>query len=123
MTELGVFSEAGKLRKVMVHRPDLSLRRLTPANHNDFLFDEVLWVDRAVEEHDAFVRLIRDEGVKVFYLQELLAEALSAGDEIREQVIGRVSAGMTVGISSLDAVKICLMDMGAADLATHLIGG
>lgn len=123
MTELGVFSEAGKLRKVMVHRPDISLRRLTPANHNDFLFDEVLWVDRAVEEHDAFVRLIRDEGVKVFYLQELLAEALSAGDEIREQVIGRVSAGMTVGISALDAVKNCLMDMDAADMATHLIGG
>ncbi|NYT08246.1 MAG: arginine deiminase, partial [Methanomicrobiales archaeon] len=41
MTEFGVFSEVGRLRKVMVHRPDLSLRRLTPGNHHDFLFDDV----------------------------------------------------------------------------------
>lgn len=44
MSEYGVFSEVGRLRKVMVHRPDLSLRRLTPANHADFLFNDVLWV-------------------------------------------------------------------------------
>lgn len=123
MTEFGVYSEAGKLRKVMVHKPDLSLRRLTPSNHNDFLFDEVLWVDRALQEHDAFVRLIRDEGVKVYYLQELLAKALAAGDEIRRQVIERVSAGMTVGISAIDAVRMCLMNMEPVDLAKYLIGG
>jgi arginine deiminase len=107
----------------MVHRPDLSLRRLTPANHNDFLFDDVLWVDRAVLEHDAFVNLIRDEGVKVRYLQDLLVRTLASGDETRRQVTDRVSAGMTIGISALDAVRMCLMDMGAEDLATHLIGG
>jgi len=87
MKGLGVHSEVGKLRKLMVHQPDLSLRRLTPSNHASFLFDDVLWVDKALKEHNAFVRLIRGEGVKVFYLQELLAEALSAGDEIRRQVI------------------------------------
>jgi len=123
MTEFGVYSEVGNLRKVMVHQPELSLRRLTPVNHNDFLFDDVLWVDRALQEHEAFVRLIRNEGVKVFYLQELLVEVLAAGDEIKRQVIEKVSAGMTVGISALDAVRICLMDMEAAELASHLIGG
>jgi arginine deiminase len=123
MTESGVFSEVGKLREVMVHRPDLSLRRLTPANHNDFLFDDVLWVDRAIMEHDAFVRLIHEEGVKVRYLRELLAETLASGNDIRRQVIDHVSAGMTIGISALEAVSMCLMDMGAEDLATHLIGG
>jgi arginine deiminase len=81
-----------------------------------------LWVDKA-REHNAFVRLIRGEGVKVFYLQELLAEALSAGDEIRRQVIEGVSTGISVGISASDAVRICLMEMDAADLARHLIGG
>ena len=123
MTGFGVYSEVGKLRKVMVHRPDLSLRRLTPSNHASLLFDDVLWVDRALEEHTAFVRLIRDEGVKVFYLQELLAEALSRGEEIRRQVIDRVSAGMSVGISASGAVRACMMEMEAADLARHLIGG
>ena len=60
MAELGVHSEVGKLRKVIVHRPDLSLRRLTPTNHDDLLFDDVLWVDKAQEEHDAFVEMMRD---------------------------------------------------------------
>jgi len=123
MTGFGVYSEVGKLRKVMVHQPDLSLRRLTPSNHASLLFDDVLWVDRALEEHNAFIRLIHDEGVKVFYLQELLAEALSRGEEIRRQVIDRVSAGVSVGISASGAVRTCMMEMEAADLARHLIGG
>ena len=70
MSEFGAYSEAGKLRKVMVHKPDLSLRRLTPSNHAGFLFDDVLWVERAHKEHNDFVRLIRNEGVNVYYLQE-----------------------------------------------------
>jgi len=123
MTEYGVFSEVGRLRKVMVHRPDLSLRRLTPGNHDDFLFDDVLWVDRAGEEHDAFVRLMKDEGVRVYHLQELLAETLAASEENRRLVLGRVVTELTVGISAVDAVRICLMDMEPALLAKHLIGG
>jgi arginine deiminase len=123
MTKFGVFSEVGRLRKVLVHRPDLSLRRLTPANHHDFLFDDVLWVDRAIQEHDAFVRLMRDEGVKVYYLQELLAEVLAAGQDTRRLVLERVVNEMAVGISAVDSVQICLMDMEPAELAKHLIGG
>jgi arginine deiminase len=107
----------------MVHQPDLSLRRLTPSNHDSFLFDDVLWVDRAMAEHAAFVRLIRDAGVKVLYLQELLAEALSGADEARREVTEQVSAAMSVGISASDAVLACLMEMEAVDLARHLIGG
>ena len=52
MTSLGVHSEIGKLRQVIVHRPDLSLKRLTPGNHDELLFDDVLWVERAQWEHD-----------------------------------------------------------------------
>ena len=123
MNEYGVYSEVGRLRKVMVHRPDLSLRRLTPGNHDDFLFDDVLWVDRAIEEHDAFVRLMKDEGVKVYRLQDLLAETLAASEENRRLILERVVTGLTVGISAVDAVRICLMDMEPALLAQHLIGG
>ncbi len=123
MNEYGVYSEVGRLRKVMVHRPDLSLRRLTPGNHDDFLFDDVLWVDRAAEEHDTFVRLMKDEGVKVYYLQELLAETLAAEEENRRLMLERVVNEMTVGISAVDAVRICLMEMEPDALAKHLIGG
>ena len=63
---------SGKLRKVMVHRPDLSLQRLTPSNHDDLLFDDVLWVERAQYEHDQFVARMRERGVEVFLLRDLL---------------------------------------------------
>ena len=52
----GVNSEVGKLRQVMVHRPGLEHTRLTPSNAEELLFDDVLWVDRAKAEHDAFCR-------------------------------------------------------------------
>jgi len=123
MTKYGVFSEVGRLRKVMVHRPDLSLRRLTPGNHDDFLFDDVIWVDRAIQEHDAFVRIMREEGVKVYYLQELLAESLAADEAARKWLLSRVANESMVGISAVDSVRICLMEMTPADLAKHLIGG
>ena len=53
----------------MVHRPELSLQRLTPSNHDDLLFDDVLWVERAQYEHDQFVARMRERGVEVFLLQ------------------------------------------------------
>jgi len=96
MSRLGVYSETGRLRKVMVHRPDLALRRLTPKNHEQLLFDELLWVDRAVREHDAFVKVLKGEGVRVYYLQELLQDALSSG-KARRVVVERVIHAMTVG--------------------------
>ncbi len=83
MTSLGVHSEVGKLRKVIVHRPDLSLKRLTPGNHDELLFDDVLWVERAQWEHDQFVARMRERGVEVLYVQDLLSEALAASDEAR----------------------------------------
>ena len=72
----GVQSEVGKLRKVMVHRPGLEHARLTPANAEDLLFDDVLWVARAQAEHDMFCQAMRDHGVEVFEAKELLAQAL-----------------------------------------------
>ncbi len=83
MGTLGVHSEVGKLRRVMVHRPDLSLKRLTPTNHDDLLFDDVLWVERAQYEHDQFVKRMEERGVEVFLLQNLLGEALEASTECR----------------------------------------
>ncbi|HXZ04761.1 MAG TPA: arginine deiminase family protein, partial [Ktedonobacteraceae bacterium] len=65
MSKLGVYSEVGKLHKVMVHRPDLSLKRLTPSNCEELLFDGVLWVKKARWEHDVFVDLMRSRGVEV----------------------------------------------------------
>jgi len=123
MTTLGVHSEVGRLRQVMVHRPELSLQRLTPSNHDDLLFDDVLWVERAQYEHDQFVARMRERGVEVFLLQTLLAEALAASDEGRQRLIEVVASEYTVGLSLVDEVRAALAAMKPDVLARHLIGG
>ena len=72
----GVDSEVGTLRKVIVHRPGLEHTRLTPSNAEELLFDDVIWVKRAKEEHDAFVSVMRDRGVEVLYAEQLLTDVL-----------------------------------------------
>jgi arginine deiminase len=119
----GVNSEVGKLRKVIVHRPDLSMKRLTPTNHDDLLFDDVLWVERAQYEHDQFVKAMRERGVEVFYHLDLLGEALAASDAARRNVIQVVASEYTVGWSLVDEVREFLTKMQPDVLAKHLVGG
>ena len=76
MSPFRVDSEVGKLRTVLVHRPDLSLQRLTPANCHQLLFDDVIWVRKAREEHDIFCDLMRERGVEVLLLHDLLRECM-----------------------------------------------
>jgi arginine deiminase len=123
MSEFGVHSEVGKLRKVMVHRPDLSLQRLTPSNHDGLLFDDVLWVERAQYEHDQFVARMRERGVEVYLLSELLGDALAASDDGRNRLIELVASEYTVGWSLVDEVRDLLADLKPDQLAKHLIGG
>jgi arginine deiminase len=72
-----VDSEVGPLRSVLLHRPGNELRRLTPRNNDQLLFDSIPWVDRAQQEHDAFADVLRGRGVEVLLLADLLCEALS----------------------------------------------
>ncbi len=123
MGELGVHSEVGKLRQVIVHRPELSLKRLTPGTHDELLFDDVLWVERAQWEHDQFVARMRERDVEVFYVQDLLGEALAASDDARRRIIERVANEYTVGIGLVDEVGAVLEAMAPDVLARHLIGG
>jgi arginine deiminase len=123
MTAFGVHSEVGQLRKVMVHRPELSLQRLTPSNHDDLLFDDVLWVERAQYEHDQFVAKMRDRGVEVFVLRDLLGEALAASEEGKRKLIELAASEFTVGISLVDEVRSVLAAMPPETLARHLVGG
>jgi arginine deiminase len=123
MTPFGVHSEVGKLRKVIVHRPELSLQRLTPENHDELLFDDVLWVERAQWEHDQFVASMRDRGVEVFYLQDLLTETLAASPDAMRLIIEQVATEYTVGWSLVDEIRQFLWELPPDFLARHLIGG
>jgi arginine deiminase len=123
MVDLGVHSEVGKLRKVIVHRPELSLERLTPANHDELLFDDVLWVERAQWEHDQFVNMMRSRGIEVLYMQDLLTETLTESHEARRQLIDAVIDDFTVGPALVDYVRETLSDLTPPALARFLIGG
>jgi arginine deiminase len=123
MSDFGVHSEVGKLRKVMVHRPGLELQRLTPSNHDDLLFDDVLWVERAQHEHDEFEARMRERGVEVYLLTDLLAETLAASDEARIRLIELVASEYTVSWSLVDEIRAMLADLKPDQLARHLVGG
>src|SRR5215472_11087915 len=84
-----VDSEVGRLRQVVLHRPDLELKRLIPANAADLLFDDVLWVTRAQAEHDAFADALRSRGVVVHYYGDLLTQTVEIS-EAREYILDRV---------------------------------
>ena len=123
MATYGVHSEVGKLRKVMVHRPELSLQRLTPTSHDDLLFDDVLWVERAQYEHDQFVARMRERGVEVYLLRDLLGETLSASEEARRKLVELAASEYTVGVSLVDEIRNVLWNLKGDELAKHLIGG
>lgn len=119
--DLHVASEVGRLRRVLVHRPDLSLERLTPSNRERFLFDEVLWVRKAREDHDVFAGALRDRGVEVLYLEELLATVLEI-PEGRRWVLDRRVSEARHGVFAHELAE-ALREMDARRLARHLIGG
>ncbi len=122
MATLGVHSEVGKLRKVMVHRPDLSLKRLTPSNSEQLLFDGVLWVKKARWEHDMFVDQMRSQGVEVVLVSDLLTETLR-DPEARQWILDRKVTANEHGIILCRELRAWLGEMDAAQLATYLIGG
>jgi arginine deiminase len=107
----------------MVHRPGLSLERLTPQNRHDFLFDDVVWVERAQREHDEFTDILRGRGVEVFYLQELLAQTLQHSDLASRHLVERAVSSFTVGLSLVEDLREWLFALEADRLAQVLIGG
>lgn len=81
-----VFSEIGKLKKVMLHRPGKELENLLPDYLERLLFDDIPFLEDAQKEHDEFAQALRNEGVEVLYLEDLAAESLTT-PEIRAQFI------------------------------------
>ena len=122
MASYGVYSEVGKLRKVLVHRPDLSLQRLTPSNVQELLFDDVLWVKRAKEEHDGFVERLRAHGIEVLLVSDLLADTMSDATA-RAWVLDRKLTPNQVGLSFSRELRAWFDEMDSTQLATYLIGG
>src|SRR5215467_351817 len=119
---LGVHSEVGRLRRVMVHRPGLEHTRLTPSNAEELLFDDVIWVARAKQEHDRFVEVMRERGVEVFEAETLLTEALDQPG-VRDWVSDHILDERDVGIKAADRAREWATSADAALVAEFLIGG
>ena len=121
-TALGVHSEVGKLRQAIVHRPGLELSRLTPDNIESLLFDDILWADRAVHEHDEFVQALQTQGVVVHHFADLLAETLEIA-EARDYVLNRVCTPEMVGPALVEPLRRLADDADGRTLAEYLVGG
>ncbi len=121
-SRLSVASEVGPLRRVIVHRPGIELRRLTPSNRAEMLFDDAVWVERAVEEHDAFTDDLRSRGVEVLYLEELLVQTLASA-EARKRLLARTLAHAALGPVLGSEVAAWLASLAPDELARLLIGG
>jgi len=117
-----VGSEVGRLRQVILHRPDLELKRLTPDNAADLLFDDLLWVAEAQSEHDAFASALRERGVTVHYYAELLTDTMQI-PEARQYVLDQVFDSRWHGPLAVDSLRGGLEDLDAASLTRFLIGG
>ena len=87
MSGVNVKSEIKPLKKVLLHRPGKELLNLTPNTLEELLFDDIPFLPVAQEEHDAFAKILRDEGVEVVYLEDLMAEVLDAKPELRQQFL------------------------------------
>jgi len=121
--EFGVHSEVGKLRKVIVHRPGLEMRRLTPTNCQELLFDDVIWARKARQEHDAFVDLMRTEfGVDAMRVHELLKDVVD-DPQGRAYILDRKLVPNEVGVGGAVELRAWMGEMDSEKLVAHLIGG
>jgi arginine deiminase len=118
----GVHSEVGQLRKVMVCAPGRAHQRLTPSNCDDLLFDDVLWVDVAKRDHFDFVQKLRDRGVEVVEMHNLLAETVAV-PEGRKWILDNQVIANQVGAELLGEIRSYLDGLPDRELAEVLIGG
>ena len=121
-TALGVHSEVGQLRLVMVCAPGRAHQRLTPSNCDELLFDDVLWVENAKRDHFDFIAKMRDRGIEVVEMHNMLAETVAI-PEAKKWILDNQVTPNQVGLGLVDEVRSYLEGLSARDLAETLIGG
>lgn len=118
----GVHSEVGQLRKVLVCSPGRAHQRLTPSNCDELLFDDVLWVENAKRDHFDFVQKMRDRGIEVVEMHNLLTETLAI-PEAKKWILDNQVIPNQVGLGLVNEVRSYLEGLTLRDLAETLIGG
>lgn len=121
-TPFGVHSEVGQLRKVMVCAPGRAHQRLTPSNCDQLLFDDVLWVDVAKRDHFDFITKMRDRGIEVVEMHNLLTETVAI-PEAKAWILDHQVVPNNIGVGFVDEVRSYLDGLPNRQLAETLIGG
>ena len=102
-----VFSEIGKLKKVLIHEPGEELENLTPKYLGDLLFDDIPYLPLAKKEHQAFAEAFKKEGIEVVYLVDLITETLNQDEKIKDEFITKFISEAKV---TSDTLKQLLFD-------------
>jgi arginine deiminase len=122
MSKLYVGSEVGQLRRVLLNRPERALTHLTPSNCHELLFDDVLAVEAAGVEHDAFASTLRSQDVEVLLLHDLLVETLAV-TEAKQWLLANQISDFRYGPIFARKLREYLGDMDNEHLASILLGG
>jgi arginine deiminase len=93
--DINVFSEIGRLKRVLLHRPGPEIENLTPELMDRLLFDDIPFLDVAREEHDAFAKVFTDNDIEVYYLEDLTADVLE-NEKIKEEFINQFIAESSI---------------------------
>lgn len=120
--KFGVHSEVGQLRKVLVCAPGRAHQRLTPSNCDQLLFDDVLWVENAKRDHFDFVQKMRDRGIDVVEMHNLLAETVAV-PEGKKWLLDYQLTPNQVGLGFIDELRSYLEGLPDRELAEVMIGG
>ncbi|BDU62474.1 arginine deiminase [Candidatus Borrelia fainii] len=121
---INVFSEIGRLKRVLLHRPGEELENLTPSIMQRLLFDDIPYLEVARQEHDAFADILRNNGVEVVYIEDLISETISQCDSVKEQFISQfiLEAGIRTE-NKTRALNDYFYNMSVSDMISKMIAG
>lgn len=119
MSGINVKSEIQQLKKVLLHRPGKELLNLTPDTLEELLFDDIPFLKVAQDEHDEFAQVLRDNGVEVVYLEDLMAETLKGNPDLKKQFLEQFIA--EAGVSEKRLVEACYELLDAIECEKELV--
>ncbi|MBF8263904.1 MAG: Arginine deiminase [Parachlamydiales bacterium] len=117
-----VESEIAPLKKVIISKPKAAIERIIPDNTVQFLFDDLLYPEVAQKEHDGFAKILKQNGVEIFYLEELLMETMK-NKKARKWILDKMFINYDFGLNSVKDLYSFLEEMPAKQLCYHLIAG
>lgn len=119
---LRVESEIAPLRRVIISNPIDAIRRIVPDNTQKYLFDDILYPEVAEKEHKVFSKILKENGVEVFYLEELLTETLKL-QKARKWLLQKLLVNYDFGLTFVKDLYEFLLALPPKQLCYHLVGG